>query len=141
MATRHRVTTKGGTYMLEVEGASEIRRALRRAGDKDVPKRLRMANKTGAELVKDRAVPKVPVLTGKLQRSVKAMASQSSGSVKAGSPSRVPYAPPIHWGWPARGIRQQRFIWDARDEVLENGKLQEVYEKAVDAALRDVKLK
>lgn len=139
--TRHRVTTSAGTFMLEVEGAKEVRRALRKLQDKETPKRIRQANKTGAELVRDRALPKTPQRSGRLRSSVKALASQSSGSVKAGTASRVPYAAPIHWGWPARGIEPNRFIWDARNEVLDNGTLQEVYEKAMEQALRGVKLK
>lgn len=138
---RTKVKTSAGTFMLEVEGAKELRRALRKLQDKETPKRVRMANKKGAELVRDRALPNVPQRSGRLRQSVKAMASQSSGSVKAGSPARVPYAAPIHWGWPARGIAPNRFIWDARDEVLDNGTLQEVYEKAMEQALRGVKLK
>ena len=67
-----------------------------------------------AEVVVNGAVRYVPVRTGKLAASIRAAATMTSGKVRAGS-AAVPYAGPIHFGWPARRIKPQPFIYDAMD--------------------------
>lgn len=82
---------------LRVEGAEELRRAFRRAKEKGLQNELKAANKSAAEVVVRRALPNVPVRTGRLRSSVKALGSQRDGRVKAGT-ARVDYAAAIHWG-------------------------------------------
>jgi hypothetical protein len=53
-------------------------------------------------------VARTPRRTGRLRGSVRAKATKSG--VEFGS--AVVYAAPIHWGWPARHIAAQRFVWD-----------------------------
>lgn len=95
---------------IEVEGARQLRASLKRAG-LDVQD-LKNAHRAVAELVKDRAAPKAPRRTGALARSLRAAGTQREAIVRAGG-ARVPYANPIHWGWPRRHIAAQRFISDA----------------------------
>lgn len=49
---------------------------------------------------------------GRLKASIRPGATTKAGVVKAGS-SRVPYAGPIHWGWPRRNIKAQPFLTTA----------------------------
>jgi hypothetical protein len=112
------MSTKPG---IQVEGAKELRRDLKRAGDKELVDELKAAHREAAETVADAARPLVPVQSGKLLRSVRAGATATSGVVRAGKVA-VPYAGPVHFGWPARHITPQPFLYDAldrrRDEVV-----------------------
>jgi hypothetical protein len=105
---------------VEVEGAKELRRALKRMGD-DL-KDLRAINLEAANAVADRARERVPVVSGRLQRSIKPRATKTRGYVTAGDNRLVPYAGPIHFGWSARNIAPQPFLFDAlddrRDEIV-----------------------
>lgn len=111
---------------IRVEGADEIRAALRQLEDTGLTSQLRATNRNAAEKVVKRALPKVPTRTGRLKRSVKALATQRGGRVKAGS-AAVPYAAAIHWGrtfgnvWHhkrARNpIRGRPFLYDAAKEA------------------------
>ena len=86
----------------KVVGLRNLQKNLRKY-DKDMAKELRKANLRAARVIADQAEKNAPKgATGKLARSVKAQAGQTSASVKAGSPSRVPYANPVHWGWNKR---------------------------------------
>lgn len=121
---------------IRVEGGRELRRQLKAAGDGS-EKAVRDANKNAAEKVVRAALPNVPVRSGKLRGSVRALASQSAGRVTAGRAS-VPYAAAIHWGEGAgninhstgatvrranRNIRGRPFLWEAadamRDQIIE----------------------
>lgn len=138
-------------FAIEVEGAKELRKIFRDLGDKNLAKELRSANKTVSEIVVDAALPNVPVRSGKLLRSVKAMATQTAAYGKAGSKA-VPYAAAIHWGEgagninattgatfgrPARNIRGRPFLWDAADATI-NRAVRE-YEDAVQEILDKVR--
>jgi hypothetical protein len=81
---------------IRVEGADELRRALRQAGN-GLSAALAAANKNAASIVVRSALPYVPVRTGRLKRSVRALGSQRSGRAVAGRRA-VPYAAAIHWG-------------------------------------------
>ena len=141
----------GPPVSIEVEGAKELRSILRQIGDKDLKTGLRLANKTVSQLVVDEALPNVPVRTGRLRQSVKALATQSAAYGKAGS-GRVPYAAAIHWGEgtgnvnystgatvgrAARNIRGRPFLWDAADKVINRAvttyedAIQDLFDKAV----------
>jgi len=54
----------------------------------------------------------LPRRSGRLAASIRAQGTQRAGRVAAGKKS-VPYAGPIHWGWPARNIKPQPFLTDA----------------------------
>lgn len=106
---------------IKVENLKELQREIRRLQDKELAKQLRQANKAAADLVRDEARTDAPELSGALARSVTTQAGQRDAAVKAGSPSRVPYAGVIHFGWPRRRIKPNPFLFGAfrkrRDEV------------------------
>lgn len=96
-------------------------------------KDMQRTNKAAAQPVAARAKDLVPYLTGSLSASIRATATQTSGAVLAGK-SSVPYAGPIHFGWPGHGISPQPFLYDAldqrRDEVVD------IYERRVEELVR-----
>jgi len=124
---------------IRIEGGRELRRAFREAGDdmsdlKDLHKRL-------ADDVAGTAKTKVPVRSGRLQRSIRGSGTKTAARIRAGNnrksgPTSVPYAGPIHFGWSARGIKAQPFMYDAlddrRQEVVDayNRQVQEIIRKA-----------
>jgi len=93
-----------------VEGARELRRTLKAAGD-DL-KDLQATNAEVARLVAARAMSDAPRVSGRLAGSVRGNSAKANASVKAGGAS-VPYAGPIHWGWPKRNISPRPFVVDA----------------------------
>ena len=117
---------------IELEGNREFRRALRRTGN-DVKDDLKSLHREGANIVLQESLRRVPVRTGTLKATVRAAALQTRGEVRAGF-KRVPYAGPIHFGWPAQRIRPNPFLYDAidarRSEVLD------AYHQGVDRAAR-----
>jgi len=106
---------------VSVEGARELRKALKTVGD-EAKAGLKDVNVEVAEIVARAAVTKVPARSGALRETVRAAGAQTRASVKAGF-KKVPYAGVIHFGWPARKIAPQPFLYDAldarRDEVVD----------------------
>lgn len=98
-------------------GLREVQRDLR-AISVDTKEALGDTHRQAAEIVVMGAKRYVPYRTGALSNSIRALATKSSGRVRAGSAS-VPYAGPIHFGWPARRIAPQPFIYDALDERVD----------------------
>lgn len=97
---------------IKVEGAAELAKRLRRAGDKELQAELKEAWREAADEVL--SAVRGPNKSGALMGSVRSTATLRSGRVAAGKKS-VPYAGPIHWGWPARGIAANTFLLDALD--------------------------
>ncbi len=106
---------------VSVDGARELRKALKTVGD-EAKAGLKDVNLEVAEIVARAAVTKVPSRSGALRETVRAAGAQTRASVKAGF-KKVPYAGVIHFGFPARGILPQPFLYDAldarRDEVMD----------------------
>lgn len=98
----------------EIVGLRELQADLRKLGD-DAKNDMKPAHKAAAEVVVAGSKKYVPYQTGALANSIRAIGLQRSGVVRAGSAS-VPYAGPIHFGWPARAIRPQPFIYEALDD-------------------------
>lgn len=98
---------------IAVEGLDRLARLLRDA-DASLLDELKDANRDAAELVAATARPLVPRRTGRLEATVRTGATKRSGVVRAGR-ARVPYAPPVHFGWPRRKIKPQPFLHDALD--------------------------
>lgn len=69
---------------------------------------LDVAPRKTAELIGNAAAGAAPRRSGRLAASGTAAAAGGRAVVEFGS-SAVPYAGPIHWGWPARHIRPQEF--------------------------------
>ena len=98
-----------------VKGATELQKTLREAGA-DIEE-LRKVNEAAAEVVMRKSERLAPVLTGKLKQTLRVGATKRAGIVRAGNNRKtetgVPYAGPIHWGWPKRGIVANPFMVDA----------------------------
>lgn len=94
--------------VVKVEGMRRLRRELKRAGV-DLSD-LRDVNLQAAQTVAGAVLP--PRRTGRLAGSIRPGASRTAGVVRAGG-ARIPYAGPIHWGWPAHRIEAQPFLVDA----------------------------
>lgn len=96
----------GGNGSIQLKGASELARGLKKAGA-DM-KDLRQVNKEAAQIVVPEAKSLAPHKSGKLAESVRAGATQKAGVVRAGS-KRVPYAGVINYGWPGHNIKPTHF--------------------------------
>lgn len=97
---------------LQVDGARKLRATLKQAGI-DVQD-LKDAHRAVADLVDREAEPHAPRRSGRLVRTERAAGTQSAAIVRVGRAS-VPYAGPIHWGWPARHIKPNPWIADAAE--------------------------
>lgn len=98
---------------LEIDGLREVQRDLRKLSTA-TRKELKLTHQKAAEIVVAESKRYVPMRTGALANSIRAAATQTGGRVRVGS-AAVPYAGPIHFGWPARRIKPQPFIYDALD--------------------------
>lgn len=74
------------------------------------------AGRNTAGIVGSVASSRAPKRTGRLAGSRREVTDALTTAVTFGSEA-VPYAPPIHWGWAARGIRPQPFAWDAVNQT------------------------
>lgn len=119
---------------VEVEGLDRLIRTLRKA-QIDVSE-LKEAHAAVARMVADAASARAPRRSGKLAGSVRGAKQLKRARVMAGR-AAVPYAGPIHWGWPARGIVAQPFVADAAQET--EARWVAKYRADVQAALDDVK--
>lgn len=102
---------------LQVDGGRQLRASLKRAG-LDVTD-LKAAHRAVAEDVARESRPEAPVgdggpHPGQLRDTTRASGTQSAAIVRAGS-AAVPYAGPIHWGWPNRHIDAQPWLADTAE--------------------------
>lgn len=108
------MAAKGGRAAVEVEGGPQLRRAFRKLDDRASD--LSELHHDIGELVADKAGDLVPRVSGRLAGTIRATRSKTSAAVLAGGRSLVPYAGPIHFGWRARNIEPQPFLYDALDD-------------------------
>jgi hypothetical protein len=94
---------------LQVEGARQLRASLKRAG-LDVQD-LKAAHRAVADMVARESRASAPHRTGRLAASVRGAGTQREAIVRAGRKT-VPYAGPIHWGWPSRHIAAQPWLYE-----------------------------
>jgi len=111
---------------IKATGVKELRRELRRMGN-DLED-LKALNLDVATLVSDRAKDIVPRRTGNLADTIRPSGTKTAGRVRAGF-KRVPYAGVIHFGFPARRIQPQPFLYDALDQ--RRGEVFDAYFKGV----------
>ena len=115
--------------VVRVEGLAELQRDLLRA-DVEFTAGLKALHHDNALMVAADANTYVPVgETGKLAMSIGFNVRARSAAVTAGSRS-VPYAAPIHWGWPAHNIVPTKFIYKAFD--ADRGEIIASYEAFVE---------
>jgi hypothetical protein len=127
---------------VDVENLSRVTRALKKAGHVDVPVAVKAANLDAAVLVRDDALPHVPVATGALKNSLRALAGVRDARVAAGSASRVRYAAAIHWGVGARtgqrgphNITGRPYIHDAAARMRD--RVEDQYRSAIETILKE----
>lgn len=123
--------TTGG---IQVEGARELRRTMKRAGD-DLQD-LKDAHSSAAGLVAATAAMRAPRRTGRLRGSLRGSGTKTAAIIRAGA-AAVPYANPIHWGWPARGIAANPFITEAAQST--EAQWVELYDKSVEKIVARIK--
>jgi hypothetical protein len=109
---------------VRVEGLAQLNRELRRlASDRTWQKELGLTNQKAAK------IPVAPMkrqaprgATGGLSTSPRALKAAGRVAIAVGS-AKVPYAGPINFGWPARNIAPQEFIYksitETHDEFME----------------------
>jgi uncharacterized protein YcsI (UPF0317 family) len=99
---------------IRVEGLDELARSMKRAGA-DIDE-LKDAHYRAAQIVASRAAQIAPKRSGKLAGSIRPTRQVRRARVVAGR-SSVPYAAPIHWGWPSHNITAQPFMSDAAQQT------------------------
>tara|TARA_Y100001970_G_C13816930_1_gene642862 strand:+ start:252 stop:698 length:447 start_codon:yes stop_codon:yes gene_type:complete len=115
--------------LYEVVGDRQFQRQLKRLDT--LVDDLKEFHTDLGELVMREALTRVPVRSGDLRDTVRSSGTKTRATVRAGYKA-VPYAGPVHWGWPTRPapfmgwrggpIRPNPFLYDAlddrRDEVI-----------------------
>lgn len=119
----YRVEGKG---KLEIEGLREVVRDLRGLAE-DSREDMKETHRLAGEIVAAAAKPLAPVRTGALSNTIASSPTKYQGRVRLGRGASVPYAGPIHFGWPARRIAPQPFVYDALDGRREEVK--QAYER------------
>jgi hypothetical protein len=107
----------GPAAAIKVEGLSKVQRDLRKLSTDglDLSKtEFLETNKRVAEIIIGESKKYVPVLSGALAANIRNASTKKAAKVRAGSVA-VPYAGAIHFGWPARAIRPNPFLYDAID--------------------------
>ena len=96
---------------------------------------MKETHRNAGEVVASLARTLAPSRTGQLSKTIRSNPTQRQGRVSIGRGVSVPYAAPIHFGWPARRIKPQPFVYDAldnrRDEIFR------LYEDRVGLLIRE----
>lgn len=118
--------------LVEVDGLKQLRRSLKAAGEglED----LKAANRQAADTAAGGAKPPVGP-TGRLAGSIRTSGTAAAGIIRAGR-AAIPYAQPIHWGWPKRGIPANPFLSDGATAT--ESKWVPVYEAHIEAILAKI---
>lgn len=115
---------------VSVAGARELRRSLKAAGvELDS---LKAAHDEAARYVAARAEAAAPRRTGALASTMRGSGTKGRASVRAGY-ARIPYGPPIHWGWPARNIPANPWVLETAEST--QAQWSAIYTRAVRALL------
>lgn len=115
---------------IRVEGIDELRRDLRKIKDVGLNQGLRDANKEIADAIVAKALPNVPVLSGRLRESVRGLGNLAGALGKAGN-AETKYAAAIHWGRKQHGAIPARPFLRKAAEALE-GEITEKYRTHID---------
>ena len=94
---------------VRLDGGRQLRAGL--ANVEDGIADLKAAHKEAAQIAATASAALAPVVTGRLQRTIRAAGTKTAGVIRAGT-KRVPYAAPIHWGWARRNIRGSFYLSD-----------------------------
>jgi plasmid stabilization system protein ParE len=119
---------------IRVVGGRRLRSTLRSAeGDLED---LKAANAAAAAIVAAYATATAPRRTGRLAGTIRGNRAAGRARVSAGYAS-VPYAGPIHWGWPARNIPAQP--WISRAAQTTEPRWLPAYQRDIERVLTHVK--
>lgn len=118
---------------VQIQGARELRAALKRAGVDLVD--LKAANAAVSAFIASRAANRAPRRTGHLAGTLRGNKAAGRAQVLAGR-AAVPYAGPIHWGWASRGITAQPWIAETAKDTEHQWLTQ--YQNAIDDIIRQV---
>jgi hypothetical protein len=102
------------TAQVEVVGGRELRRRMRQL-EVDTAD-LKDANATVAATVAVAAAARAPRRSGRLASTGRGNRAAGRAVVTFGG-AAAPYAAPIHYGWPARGIEGDPFVADAAQDT------------------------
>jgi hypothetical protein len=97
---------------------------------------LRDAHAAAAAVAGERAKGTAPRVSGKLAGNVRWSGTTTAATLRVGGVA-VPYANPIHWGWPRRGISPQPWLSEAAQDTEPTWAA--IYERAVEKILANVK--
>jgi HK97 gp10 family phage protein len=122
-----------GQGLLQIEGLREVQRDLRRLGD-STKTEMKETHREAGEVVARVAKTLAPVRTGRLASTIISSPTQRQGRVRVGRGQSIPYAGPIHFGWPARRISPQPFIYDALDSRQDE--VRRIYERRIGELIR-----
>jgi hypothetical protein len=114
-----------------VQGADELRRALRRMADRLDD--MEGTHASAGEKIATVARAIVPRVSGALAETIAVEPTQDGSSVIAGS-DLVPYAGVINYGWPDRNIDPQPYL-DEAQELAEDQAI-DVYRERVEDLVR-----
>lgn len=104
----------GGRGKIEIENLRETQKALKDFS-KATREEMKEVHRRAGEIVVEGALRIVPFRTGALAASLKSNPTMRQGRVRVGS-ATVPYAGAIHFGWAARNIQPNPFIYDVLDQ-------------------------
>lgn len=117
---------------VEIDGLRQVQKAL-----KDVSQEsrddMKETHRQAGQIIVDAAQPLIPVQSGGLLASIKSAPIQRQGRVRLGS-AAIPYAGPIHFGWPARNITPNPFIYDVLDG--RRAEVSRLYEQRIDEIIK-----
>jgi len=117
--------------VVQVEGRKQLAASMKAAGLK--LNDLSAANRAAAQVAAPAAAAAAPVRTGRLAASVRGSGTRAAARIV----SRLPYAAPIHFGWPARDIAPQPFAFDAAQQT--EPQWHEVYQHHIDQILARIR--
>lgn len=104
------MAARSGHTLVQVEGGRELRKRLRTI--EGGLAELKAEHKWVADYVFRRSAPAAPRRTGRLAASGRSSGTNTASIVRYGG-ARVPYAAPIHYGWPARHIAPHEWVINA----------------------------
>lgn len=126
---------------IKIEGLNEFVRNLKRI-DSDLPKAVRKAFNSAADIVVEDARPSIPKRSGKAQAAVRAQSTQTSARVKGGG-AKAPYYPWLDFGGRVGRkkavkrafLKEGRYIYAAYYRNRDSGKFEEVMTDALVAVV------
>jgi hypothetical protein len=122
---------------VKVEGLAEFSRNLKKL-DSDLPKALRLALNSAADLVVGKARPSIPTSSGRAARSVRSRSTRTAVRVTGGG-ARAPYYPWLDFGGRVgrnKSIvrpfyKDGRYIYASYFQLKASGEFQEALETAL----------